>query len=153
MNASPGLLEFLGQKMGLNGLKFDENLQATITLDDSITVTFLADEEDSLTVVSFIADYAASQEQVGRQLLQLNFVPPALGGGKLAINPRDGGVILTRTWNSSAVDREVLYTELEMFVNAIEPLRQEMLAQNEQKPSATQENVPSGSLMMYGRMA
>jgi hypothetical protein len=157
MKAAQELIHSIGQRIGLPDLQLDENRQVTFTLDDVITVTFLAEDSGELTAVNYVADYlsdAKKQEQVGRHLLQLNFLPSALGGGKLCINPKDDGIVLLRTWNCSMTDAETLYTEFEIYVNAVSALKQEIEhLSGDPIGESAQESPMTSTLMMHGQMA
>jgi len=136
MQSHQGLIQFIGQKLGLHDLGLDEHRHASITFDGAITVTFLAEEGGELTVLSYVDDYqvnSSTQEQVGRHLLGLNFLPAALGGGKLAISPQDNAIVLTCSWDPALTDGEALFSELEAFVNAVAAIREEIarVMQNE----------------------
>jgi hypothetical protein len=137
MQSHQGLIQFIGQKLGLHDLALDEHRHASITFDDAITVTFLAEEGGELTVLSYVADYQVkntAQEQVGRHLLGLNFLPAALGGGKLAISPQDNAIVLTRSWDPAITDGETLFIELEAFVNAVSAIREEIARVTHNEP-------------------
>jgi hypothetical protein len=155
MKAQQELVHYIGQKIGLPELVLDDERQATVTFDDLITVTFLA-EEDGLTVVSYVADYDPDSEAIGKHLLQLNYLPTALGGAKLAVDPKSDSVILTNTWDAALTDGERFFAELEMFVNAVQAIQGEItrLSQsNDPDAEAKPEAINTSPLMMYGRMA
>jgi hypothetical protein len=155
MKAQQELLHYLGPKIGLPELALDGSAQATVTFDEQITVVFLA-EDDQLTVVSYVNDYDIDNEIVGKHLLGLNYLPVALGGGKLAVDPQTGSIILTHTWDASMTDGELFFSQLEMFVNAVSALQNdiERLSLGESPRSDKQaEPINTNSLMMYGRMA
>lgn len=153
MKAQQKLVHFIGQKIGLHDLYLDEDLQATINFGDAIVVTFLSEEGNALTAVSYVADYDADHDRMGKQLLAYNFLPPALGGGKLALDPTANSIILTHTWDACAMDGEAMYSQLEAFVNAVGAIREDLpRAMKEGSDNEVPLANPS-SLMMYGNMA
>lgn len=155
MKAQQTLVHFIGKKIGINNLGLDENLQVTIRFDEDIVLTFLAEDEHALTVVSYVADYEEKQGRMGKQLLSYNFLPPALGGGKLAIDPTQGAIILTHTWDACAMDGESLFAQLEAFVNAVGAVRQDLarVLDDSKDGTSVTANAFTNSLMMYGNMA
>jgi len=155
MKAQQELVHYVGQKIGLAELALDEQNQATVTFDDLITVTFLAEDED-LAVVSYVADYDPDSESVGKHLLQLNYIPTALGGAKLAVDPKSDSIILTNSWNAAMTDGDLFFSQLEMFVNAVQAIQGEVarLAAGESLDSEPKTlPINTNPLMMYGRMA
>jgi hypothetical protein len=155
MKAQQELVHYLGPKIGLPELELDESAQVTVTFDEQITVTLLA-EDLALTAVSYVADYDFDGEMLGKYLLGLNYLPAALGGGKLAVYPQSGSIIFTHTWDASMTDGELFFSQLEMFVNAVSAVHADInrLASGENLDSEkAPEPINTSPLMMYGRMA
>jgi len=118
-------------------------------------VTFLAEEGD-VAIVSYVANYDPDEQSIGKHLLQLNYLPTALGGAKLAVDPQSDTIILTNTWNAAMTDGELFFTQLEMFVNAVQAVQAEItrLASGQTPDSGQKiEAMNTSPLMMYGRMA
>lgn len=153
MQAQQELIHFIGQKIGLSNLALDDAMQATISFDQDLVLTFLAEEGEELSVVSYVMDYEGAQEKVAKQLLTYNFLPPALGGGKLALDPIEQTIILTRTWDASTTDGEMLYGEVEMFVNAVSAIRQDIARILSGDAGQDSANLIPNTLMMHGQMA
>lgn len=152
MKSHLGLIQFIGQKLGLHDFALDARGHASVTLDDEITVTFLAEEGGELTALSYVADYEvndSTQEQIGRRLLELNFLPVALGGGKLALSLQDDAIVLTRSWDPALTDGAALFGDLEIFVNAVVAIRVEIDRVVHSKP--TTPNSESISHLMASR--
>jgi hypothetical protein len=150
VNAQSGLVSFIGQRIGIPDLALDENGQVTVTLDDEITLTFLADE-DELMLVSYIADYDGENQAISKLLLELNFAPPILGGAKLSISPNNNEIVLTHSWNCLKTDGEHFYNELEMVTKAVQAVREniDFLLKEDTRPSSSFE---SGSLIVNSWM-
>jgi hypothetical protein len=153
MDTQQGLIDYIAQQIGLQGAKLDENNQVTIAFGESVVVTFLAESDGTLTAVSYVADYQSDAEKIGKQLLQYNYLPSFLGGGKLSIDPSENTIVLTRSWDTSITTNELIFSELEAYVNAIAAIRIE-LEKDDAAEGPSPENSPMpNSLMSYGQMA
>lgn len=153
MQSQQELISSIAQRMGISNAVLDVNRQITIAFDQAIIVTFLAEEDDNLTAVSYVADYEGGDGAIGKELLQYNFLPLVLGGGKLALDPSENIIVLTRSWDATTTDATLIFSELEAFVNSIAAIRIELekLGSSERVPAIA--SPMSDPAMPYGQMA
>jgi len=126
VQAANNLLNELGRLVGLDGLALDESGQCTLAFDETIVLTFVGDADDSLNVVSYVGDLQAENAPAARALLSRNFVPSGLGGGRVALEPNSGRVVLVNRWDGVRTDFALFQKQLEEFVNSVESVRAEL---------------------------
>jgi hypothetical protein len=123
MQAASNMIKELGRLIGLETLELDDAGQCTLAFDETIVLTFVADVDDGLNVVSYVADLEAEKPDAGKVLLSHNFVPGALGGGRVAVEPESARVVLVNRWDAIRCDFGHFQQQLEAFVNAVESIR------------------------------
>jgi hypothetical protein len=123
MQAASNMIKELGRLIGLETLELDEAGQCTLAFDETIVLTFVADVDDGLNVVSYVADLDSDKPDAGKVLLSHNFVPGALGGGRVAVEPESSRVVLVNRWDAIRCDFGYFQAQLEAFVNAVESIR------------------------------
>jgi hypothetical protein len=123
MQAAQNLIQQLGKHIGLDELDFDEGGQCTLAFDETIVLTFVGDQEDSLNLVSYVGDLNQANESAYKTLLSRNFVPNAFGGGRVAMEPDSSRIALVARWDAVRTDLQHFIAQLETFVNGVESLR------------------------------
>jgi len=123
MQAAQNLIKQLGKHIGLDELDFDEGGQCTLAFDETIVLTFVGDQEEGLNLVSYVGDLNQANESAYKTLLARNFVPSALGGGRVALEPDSSRVVLVARWDAVRTDLQHFIAQLENFVNGVESLR------------------------------
>ena len=126
MQAANNLLKELGRLVGLETLALDEAGQCTLAFDETIVLTFVADPDDGLNVVSYVGELEAGNTGAARALLARNFMPGGLGGGRVAMEPDSPRVVLVNRWDGVRTDFGMFQSQLEDFVNAVEAVRAEL---------------------------
>jgi hypothetical protein len=126
MEAASNLIKELGRLIGLETLALDELGQCTLAFDETIVLTFVGDPDDGLNVVSFLGELADDNAAASRMLLAHNFVPSALGGGRVALEPESSRAVMVHRWDAARCDFGQFQQQLEAFVNAVESIRTEL---------------------------
>ena len=144
MQAARNLVKELGRHIGLDGLELDESGQCTLAFDETIVLTFVADADDGLNVVSYVGDLDHHQAKIAIKLLAHNFGPNGLGGGRVAIEPDSNRVVLVHRWDGVKTDFSSFTAQLESFVNAVESVRADLDASGANEPSSASAATPMG---------
>lgn len=137
MEAANNLVKELGRLIGLDELSLDTSGQCTLAFDESIVLTFVGDQEGGLNAVSFIGDLASGNAVASQMLLAHNFVPNALGGGRVALEPESSRAVLVNRWDAVRTDFGFFQQQLESFVNAVESIRKDL----EEAPAASSPSI------------
>lgn len=116
MSASHNLLKEFCQSIGMEGLGLDDNKQRSLCFDDSIVVTFVGDESDTLTALCYVHDLTKEADM--RRLLEENFLPEANGGARFSLEPKTDRIIMTRYWDATRTPVPEFSNDLEALVNA-----------------------------------
>lgn len=136
MEAASNLIKELGRLIGLEALALDEVGQCTLAFDETIVLTFVGDPDGGLNVVSYLGELGSENPSASRMLLSHNFVPSALGGGRVALEPESSRAVLVHRWDAARCDFGLFQQQLEAFVNAVESIRAEL----SEVPSAPSSN-------------
>lgn len=123
MQAANNLLKELGRLIGLEELALDDAGQCTLAFDETIVLTFVVDQDDGLNVVSYIGELEPGNPRSAQALLERNFTPVGLGGGRVAMEPDSERVVLVSRWDAVRTDFALFQQQLEEFVNAVEAIR------------------------------
>jgi hypothetical protein len=123
MQAARNLIKELGRHIGLDALELDDSGQCTLAFDETIVLTFVADTDDGLNVVSYVGELTAANGAAAASLLASNFVPNGLGGGRVAMEPDSSRVVLVHRWDGVRTDLGSFTQQLEAFVNGVEKVR------------------------------
>lgn len=126
MQAAHNLIKELGRHIGLDALELDDSGQCTLAFDETIVLTFVADVDNGLNVVSYVGELQPSNGAVASKLLASNFVPNGLGGGRVAIEPESSRVVLVNRWDGVRTDLGSFTQQLEAFVNGVEKVRADL---------------------------
>lgn len=142
--ATNNLIKEFCQSIGMEGLGMDENNQRSLCFDDKIVVTFIGDDTDFVTALSFIDEVKSPDDM--RKLLEQNFLAEAHGGARFALEPNTDRVIMARQWNAVKTTVPEFSDELEAYVNSAMQA-QKFFADGGAvaAPSAPQEGVVNGT--------
>jgi hypothetical protein len=116
MSTSNNLIKEFCQSIGMEPLGFDENKQRSLSFDEKVVVTFLQDNDESITALVFIGDLGNPENM--RRLLEQNFLAEAHGGGRFALEPNSDRVILTKQWDAVKTSIPEFSDQLEQLVNS-----------------------------------
>ncbi len=128
MESAKQMIEALRTWIDLEDLKLDEQGQCTMAFDDELVLTFIADQREGLNVISHVADLEGDDMLVARLLLSRNFMPLALGGGRLALEPESNRVVLVHRWHAPRTEPEDFREQLQDYILGLGEIRTEWSA-------------------------
>lgn len=116
MTATNNLIKEFCQSIGMEGLGLDENKQRSLCFDDKIVITFIGDDNDCITGLTYIHEAKTPADL--RKLLEQNFLAEAHGGARFALEPNTERIIMSRVWNAVKTSVPEFSNDLEAMVNS-----------------------------------
>jgi len=126
--AAQGLLSTLGTHIGLADLTFNEENVCRLVFDKAIVVDleYLPDTH-LLQVYSVVGNDPGESVATLRKLLSANLFGQGTGGAVLSLDEDRGEILLSRTFDVSAVDSRVFIEQLDVFASHVEAWTAELV--------------------------
>ena len=116
MQAADNLIKEFCQSIGMNPLGLDDENQRSLSFDDKLIVTFIGDQDDSVTALCFIGELKKDADM--RIFLEQNFMPDAHGGARFSLEPKSDRIVMACRWNALRIDLASFSKDLETFINS-----------------------------------
>ena len=116
MQAADNLVKEFCQSIGMSPLGLDEENQRSLSFDEKIIVSFIGEQDDSLTALCYIGDIKKDADL--RIFLEQNFMPDAHGGARFSLEPKSNRIVMAAKWNALRIDVTMFSKDLEGYVNS-----------------------------------
>jgi Tir chaperone protein (CesT) family len=110
----------LGGRIGLEGMRLEEDGSAVLMLDEVVVNMELDDAADRLLLYAGLGRPTGGWERLYEALLRGNFLWAATRGATLSLEPAGGEVMLQQAVAASGLDGAALESLLEGFADAAE---------------------------------